>query len=248
MINLRNFEFEDIYSYVSVIEYHVKIGSPFCNFEKLDFVNSSTNFKKQTLLHQYIVLTLYNYFSDELKKSNWFKEEESLDFFYEKFSIYNISIPKYKMTVKYEVHNWFKRHEIKFIQLFEKLSEEIFYILFSNRVFLLNFNILVSETVHDLLYLYPKDRLTKKNTIKRINIPKWVQIGVFHRDQGRCIFCNCDLTKLINTLNHNNYDHIVALDKNGVNDPCNMQLTCTTCNIKKSNGVASTTNNYSTWW
>ncbi len=90
--------------------------------------------------------------------------------------------------------------------------------------------------------------MTSKGTIKRVNIPQWVKDAVFHRDKGRCVFCNTDLTRLVNTLTTNNFDHIVPLDLYGSNDPCNIQLSCEFCNKSKTNKAGATTTKYIPWW
>ena len=119
--------------------------------------------------------------------------------------------------------------------------------------FLIKFNLLVAKTVQQFInktypfehYVdpdaqYPKDKLTNKGRIKRKSIPSWVKNAVFHRDKGRCVYCNTDLTGIVNCLTARNFDHIVPLDLFGTNDPCNIQLTCETCNKSKSNHFAST--------
>lgn len=72
--------------------------------------------------------------------------------------------------------------------------------------------------------------------------------GCFYRDKGKCVFCLKDLTGLISTLTKSNYDHIVPLDLYGTNDPCNIQLTCETCNKKKNSKEGITSNLYTPWW
>jgi len=175
-------------------------------------------------------------------------EDEALVYFYEKFDHYEIKIPSYKRRKGYDAYKWFIRHQNKFILLFEKLTNEAFYILFGNRNFLLRFNEIVSESVYDLSSEYPKHMKTAKGTIKRSNIPIWVKKAVYHRDKGRCVFCNTDLTYLVNTITAINYDHIVPLDSNGANDPCNIQLSCEKCNKSKSNRQATTSDKYYSWW
>ena len=117
---------------------------------------------------------------------------------------------------------------------------------FPNRNFLLRFNQIVAETVQAIEY--PKGTLTKKGNIKRQAIPKWAENAVYHRDKGLCVFCNTDLTNLVNTLTQKNFDHIVPLDLYGANDPCNLQLTCERCNKSKSNSEASAGTKYQPWW
>ena len=66
-------------------------------------------------------------------------------------------------------------------------------------------------------------------------IAKFVTVkdAVLYRDYGRCVFCNKDLTGTVNHIEEENYDHIIPLKEYGVNDPCNIQLSCEECNKKK---------------
>lgn len=89
---------------------------------------------------------------------------------------------------------------------------------------------------------------TKQGYFKRCCIPSWLKKAIFHRDQGKCVFCNKDLTGLYNTLSQINFDHIVPLSCHGANDPTNIQLSCRDCNGQKSNKNKSTSNIYAKWW
>lgn len=249
MSELLKYNFEGIYGLIDLIEGNVNAETSFWNYDDTYFIEHSARFNKDTLLHQYIVVTALNVYRREFRKStDWYEEEGVLDYWYDKFEEYNIKIPTYKERKNYDVYKWFLRHEMKFEQLYTYLANEVFYILFNNRNFLLMFNQIVSETVYDLSTYYPVKYLTKKGTIKRSNIPVWVKKAVFHRDKGRCVFCNTDLTNLINTLTIKNFDHIVPLDLFGANDPCNIQLSCEKCNKSKSNKEPSTSDNYFSWW
>ncbi|MGQ8336644.1 HNH endonuclease [Sunxiuqinia sp. A32] len=249
MSELQKYNFDRIYGLIDLIEGNVNAETAFWNFSYDYFIEHSVKFQKETLLHQYIVITaLNNYRRDFRKSTDWYEEEGALDFWYEKFQENNISIPKYKFKKGYDAYKWFLRHEKKFEQLYENLANDAFYILFNNRNFLLKFNKIVAESVSDLSSKYPKKDVTQKGTIKRKNIPTWVKNAVFHRDKGRCVFCNTDLTNLVNTLTVKNFDHIVPLDLYGANDPCNIQLSCEKCNKSKSNKEPDTSDKYYTWW
>lgn len=178
-------------------------------------------------------------------------DEYQMEYWQELFDQYSIEIESIDFEnedhdLMEEEYSWYSRNEHKFYQLFDQLGEEIFHILFANRVFLLNFNNLITNTVKEIDY--PSEFLTTKGTIKRVNIPRWAKTAVFHRDKGRCVFCNTDLTSIENTLINSNYDHIVPLDKFGINDPCNIQLCCEKCNKSKTNKEGSTSNRYFSWW
>ena len=50
------------------------------------------------------------------------------------------------------------------------------------------------------------------------------------------MFCKKDLTGLYSLLedNEKHFYHIVPLNEGGINDVCNMQLSCQDCNLSKS--------------
>ena len=72
---------------------------------------------------------------------------------------------------------------------------------------------------------------TPKQWIKRIKWPRWVDRAVIARDRGGCAICG---KHLVYEAEENNIDHIVALSIGGTNDLLNLQLTCPSCNMKKS--------------
>ena len=185
------------------------------------------------------------------KFADYSYDNEYLLGWYEKFDTYNVNIPKIAEDEDREdsgAYEWFLENEEKFLDLFSEMSEEAFYVLFNNRGILLNFNKIVSNHIYEKNLIYPSEYMTEKGTIKRCHIPIWVKKAVFHRDKGRCVFCNTDLTNLINSYKKSNFDHIVPLDMYGVNDPCNIQLTCETCNKSKSNIEITTSQRYFSWW
>lgn len=179
---------------------------------------------------------------------------------FETYDVMNPSFDVYRDADE-EPYKWFIENQEKFYELFDCMADEVFHILFANRNFLIRFNLLVAKTVEatitksfpfeqytDPRAHYPKDKLSSKERIKRRSIPSWVKNAVFHRDKGRCVYCNTDLTGVVNSLTAKNYDHMVPLDLFGTNDPCNIQLTCETCNKSKSNRFSSTGFRYHPWW
>ena len=251
MSELRDFKFNKIYPFVEIIERSVHLEIELDNFDEDYFIQSTTKFRKDTVLHQYIACGLSNYYSRYFRKNGDLFEEDRMQYWQELFSQYSIEIENIDyenedLDLSEETYAWYMRNEDKFDQLFAELAEEVFHILFANRGFLLKFNTLITNTVKEIQY--PTKFLTAKKTLKRANIPKWVKNAVFHRDKGRCVFCNTDLTSMVNTLVNSNYDHIVPLDKFGINDPGNIQLCCEKCNKSKTNKEGSTSNNYFSWW
>lgn len=110
-----------------------------------------------------------------------------------------------------------------FYEIIASIAIEVEYILFQNRDFLLRFNEQQAVAFED------KPR-------KRVYIPEWVKRAVLFRDKGCCVFCKKDLTGLYSLLedNEKHFDHIVSLNEGGINDVCNIQLSCQDCNLKKS--------------
>lgn len=243
---LQEFKFQNIYELADLIDNLVKTDIDIWNYNEELFIESATRFSKDTLLHLYMVTAAINHYRRDFRKNGELEDEETMEKWYSLFKNYKIIITKCDFSKNQELTEWFDINLYNFEALFDKMADEVFYILFSNRKFLLDFNILTSKTVSKIKF--PIDCLTKKGTIKRISIPKWVQIVIFHRDKGRCVFCFTDLTSLINTLTKSNYDHIVPLDLFGTNDPCNIQLTCESCNKKKTNKEGITSNLYIPWW
>ncbi len=136
--------------------------------------------------------------------------------------------------------------------LYEKISEEVFFVLFLNRVFLTAFNKFLSGYIEYLEDDELEDEdikyFTKKCKIRRTHIPTWVRKAVFYRDRGICINCNRDLTGLIVINNVKHFDHIIPLANGGINDVTNIQLLCEECNLSKSNKIIYTSNRYEKWY
>lgn len=244
MNELKEYKFDSIYDLVSLVDGHVKGGSGFWNFDEDLFVQCASKFSKFTLLHLYTITTAYNYYRRDFRKNGDCVDEDSIQYWYDLFKTYDVKIEIFNFENEEDIFYWYERNKNNFMTLFKKMADEVFHILFSNRNFLFQFNKILQDT--DMLF--PEEMLTKKGTIKRVNIPTWVKKAIFHRDKGRCVYCNIDLTNIYNTLTNLNYDHMIPLDSMGVNDPCNIQLTCEKCNKKKGNSEESTSNKYIPWW
>ena len=137
------------------------------------------------------------------------------------------------------IHSWIVAQEqAAFGSLWEKMTEEVFHLLFGNRGFLLKFNLQLAE--------FRRERGDLPSP--RHSIPQWVKRAVYFRENGKCAFCKKDLSGLIAVDPKQHYDHIVPLKSLGANDPCNIQLLCERCNLVKSASVARTSTVYEPWW
>ncbi len=243
---MKEFIFNDIYELASIIDGSVKYDESFWNYNEHLFIKLASNFSKFTLLHLYIVTRALNYYHRYFRKNGDDLEEDDIKEWNLMFTSYKVDVGRCDLSVEDGVLKWFEDNEDAFEELFSRRADEAVHILFYNRNFLLRFNELTAETIKETKF--PNSLITKKGRLKRINIPEWVKRAVFHRDKGRCVYCNTDLTNLYNTLIEKNYDHIVPLDLYGTNDPCNIQLTCESCNKSKSSRKASTSFCYQPWW
>jgi 5-methylcytosine-specific restriction endonuclease McrA len=124
----------------------------------------------------------------------------------------------------------------------------VFFLLFSNRNFLRNFNLALAKYLQENPKFVPEKCRRKDGKVKRDGyIPTWAKKAVFFRDQGRCVLCTKDISGMLNTCTPH-FDHIVPLIMWGVNDPCNLQLLCEQCNLKKSGNSSITVNRHAEWW
>lgn len=139
-----------------------------------------------------------------------------------------------------------------YYDLLEKISEEIFFIIFLNRQLLQNFNILISHRILNVSFEEIDDDLSKffskSGVLKRVHIPRWVQKAVYFRDRGMCVSCHKDLTGTVNIANTHNFDHIIPLKNGGINDISNVQLLCEKCNKSKGSNLLPTSKKYESWY
>ncbi|MRV76306.1 HNH endonuclease [Duganella sp. FT92W] len=129
---------------------------------------------------------------------------------------------------------------------------EVFFLLFRDRHVLLLFNDMVAGHISDSsLDDSPEDFLdyfSRSGVLKRAYMPDWVRRAVFYRDRGMCVSCRVDLSGLLNIWSEDHFDHIVPLERGGLNDVTNIQLLCATCNLRKSNGEGFTSISYEDWY
>jgi hypothetical protein len=136
--------------------------------------------------------------------------------------------------------------------LIEKIREEVFFVMFSNRGLLRNFNVMMANVLSgvelDDLDMENQSYFKENGILKRVNIPSWTKKAVFYRDRGRCVKCNKDISGTLSFQNNVNFDHIVPLAVGGLNDVTNIQLMCEECNKKKNCFTCDTSIYYEKWY
>lgn len=215
------------------------------------------NFDKHTLLHLFIKQEFISHYR------HWFLEMTDdiswdtieLQFIEEQFFEYNVDIDflqikfdedDYPITTNWQITKWYTKNAKKFTLLAERICDEIFFIIFSNKKLLHKFN--ENNASNFAKFSFTQNQLTAKGKLKRIRIPKWVENAVFHRDKGVCSFCSTNLDKKVNIESAINYDHIIPLDLFGINDPTNIQLLCKKCNSDKLNRNTNVGTKYQEWF
>jgi hypothetical protein len=137
-------------------------------------------------------------------------------------------------------------------ELFDRIVDEVFFILFMNRQLLQRFNEEVSNRIVEVDPEYfgsdTQALFKKPGVLRRVSIPTWAKRAVFFRDRGRCTLCQSDMSGLLSLLSSHHLDHIVPLAKGGANDVTNLQLLCDVCNLKKSAGRPLTSKLYEKWY
>jgi hypothetical protein len=260
---LKEFKFFEIYETASWLEAAAMVPESFIEvpWEDESVARALGHYSKVSLLHYYIYHLLASEKRREYRKNLYDRMPDEIDDFRGIFKDYQIDLRDEKDFQPYygddyddydeyeHFYLWFQFHEESFTLLWKKITDEVFHLLFANRGFLLIFNKSLSSFLEYDPNLIPLEHRDNKGKIKRAsNIPVWAKKAVYFRDQGRCVLCFKDLTGLLSTDQVIHYDHIVPLNCWGVNDPCNLQLLCKECNLKKGGIHASTSSRYREWW
>lgn len=136
--------------------------------------------------------------------------------------------------------------------LLRQLTDEVFYVLFGNRVLLQRLNSYIAGVVGDIevadLETNQLHLLSKDGVSARAYIPEWARRAVFYRDRGQCAACHCDLSGLISTSSEDHFDHIIPLAQGGINDVTNLQLLCKGCNLRKGHQLLLASSKYQAWY
>jgi len=231
-------------SSIGKFEYARTYSDFFENF----FLNKPTNFPENSFLNEFC-----NWFADSIvfeEVERIANEKEPYNFepvswliqAIRKYKGMQISFREYDTKIDNDFHEFFNvfveklENEFLYSDIIECIANEMEYILFQNREFLLKLNEAISQYIENL------------GTVKRSAIPEWVKRTIFFRDRGCCVFCKKDLSGLLSVLEdrEKHFDHIVPLDAGGINDVCNMQLSCRECNLSKATDIG-TSSLYHSW-
>ena len=222
-------------------------------------VGCLVRYSKTTILHYFIYSVISEYYRRHYRKNHDGIEDNDIKEIEDAFINYGISFQSYFKWIKKNrssedcsgeaFYRWFDHEYDAFTELWENITEEVFYLLFANRQFLLDFNKSLAGYFEGGDISIPYEHLNSDRTLKRAPyLPQWLKKAIFYRDRGRCVLCNTDLSGLMDISYSRHFDHVVPLQKWGVNDPCNLQLLCEHCNLSKSYSPGTTSRRYQPWW
>lgn len=243
-----------VYEFADIIHRYVNAGVSFWNYDIELASAAAAKFCKISLLHVYTCCQLHNYHNRNYRKNGDCYETEEYEKWVEIATPYGIKLKR--LMEGQGFYKWYQSNSKCFELLFEKITDEVFFLLFANKAFLNKFNLIISELIKDSLspnreeyhLTISKKHITAKGKIKRTPIPQWVKKAVFCRDRGRCVCCNKDLSGIYTKLNQSNLDHIIPLNQYGANDPCNIQLMCEECNKSKQDKSQELEYKIEKWW
>jgi hypothetical protein len=91
------------------------------------------------------------------------------------------------------LHTWLLDQEQPCAELWERMTDEVFHLLFGNRGFLLEFNLGVAS--------YRKKLGDPPSS--RCAIPQWVKKAVYFRENGKCALCKKIFPALLQLIQDN---------------------------------------------
>jgi hypothetical protein len=258
----RQFVFQRVYDMAALVEESIDNKGSLIelDWEDSELLRGLAKFSKISILHLYIYGMIAVEHRHEYRKNADMYEAESvgdIERLFDAYSIKYLSYAAYTSPIPIEearsreedpFYQWFLTQERSFEELWEKLTDEAFHLLFGNRSFLLKFNRAVARYLEQETIRIPAEYLGADGKFKRQPIPIWVRDAVYFRDRGRCVLCQVDLSGLLSTDRSDHFDHMVPLTAWGINDPCNIQLLCEACNLKKAAGEPTTGYRYAPWW
>jgi hypothetical protein len=258
----REFVFQGTYEMASLVESSVGWSDSFIEvwWDNPEVMQCIAECSKLSILHYYICATISVRKRQDYSGNEDFYDEtdEARDEIEEALAAYGVDYVPYSEFLLTEAdsksgrskfYHWFQSQSQSFELLWEKTTDEVFHWLFGNRAFLLRFNQSLSEYLQSGAVKIPSDYLDVKGVLRRQgSFPTWARKAIYYRDQGRCVLCQRDLSGLLSTDQRIHIDHMVPLNLWGTNDPCNLQLLCEDCNLRKSGTVAKTANRYHPWW
>jgi len=270
---LLRVEFYETYYYANLIQN--VLSNPFAYIRSLhewgegeEHELFAPSFPKLSRLHTFISFVIYSVVREDInpREINAIIKDKHHQLWLDRaLRYYRLGCPGFRRWLREEgrklgtiteddVHDYYLEQVLAgdFEDLLEQMSQEVFYILFSNRGLLRDFNAYCACRVRGLiLEECPneyKGLIRRDGVLRRAHIPEWARRAVFFRDRGACAACNIDISGLISARNEKNFDHIIPLKEGGLNDVTNLQLLCDKCNSGKGGKLHGVSAYYERWY
>src|SRR5699024_4019859 len=126
------------------------------------------------------------------------------------------------------------------------LRDQVFAYLWNRIDFLHEFNLKLAKSLNQIPL---NDRIgskyfTNKGTVKRAYFPKWLVDVIELRENGLCYRCKRVVTHPHLENKEPHLDHLIPLALGGTNDPTNLALSCSSCNLEKSSKIKEIPDDY----
>lgn len=206
-------------------------------------------YPKWTCFHDFVEALISSVISEDAEKSESSPGKYWVDYLLRSNSIGYSSVnpSEFDRCEGYEYLDALQQEDL-IAELCERISKQVFHVLFSNRGTMSAFGHMVGGYVLHTAPSFAPEAFNEAGYLLRASIPTWAESAVFHRDKGRCVLCQTDLTKLFSQQSQIHYDHIVPLARGGMNCVTNLQLTCSRCNLSKGGRSAATSREYEVWY
>lgn len=168
---------------------------------------------KETILHAVIEFYVYESLNYMVRKGDYESSAEVLERILHGYGISSIPQPLQEDSLGDWVNDLFVLVDDRCSHY---IVDEIFTLLYSDREFLLQFNLRIADVVKNAKYNEHPDFLVRNGVVKRCTYwPKWLKNALYYRDKGRCALCLRDISGLLSSGHEEHIDHIVPLELGG---------------------------------
>jgi hypothetical protein len=150
----ESYKFKAIYEFANIIYkfvYDVEYEYPYYGIEEDFFAESATKFNKFTILHNFVIYTLYGYYREHVHDNGEEYDEERINWWCDLMDEYGIVLkePDFDVDDEVDMDRWFEENSDSFFDFFNVISDEIVHVLYGNMSFLVKFNQRMSYIVRN---------------------------------------------------------------------------------------------------
>jgi 5-methylcytosine-specific restriction endonuclease McrA len=212
--NARPLHTQLVYSYASriydVVEGKNDYEDPDLVRELLDDVQKAARPNKDTLLHDIVRFVSHSDIEYGCRKA----PDAMVDEARETLRAARMPVPRWLTEERVVTRHADHRSDLDeiFCEAFDRaVLPAVFYILFSDRTFLIKFQRRVAEVVNTITKRDYGDLVKRDGVLRRQHVPTWLKAAIFYRDHGTCQACGRNLNGLARPVSDLHLDHIIPL-------------------------------------